>query len=81
MIRLQNPMSEDQSVMRTTILPSLLEVLQWNASRRTTDLAVFELGRVFLPTKPASLPEEKNYLAAAAMGSSASGWNKARYGI
>jgi len=76
MIHLQNPMSEEQSVMRTTILPSLLEVLQWNASRRITDLAVFEAGRVFLPTKPGQLPDEKTYLAAAAMGSSASGWNK-----
>ncbi|MFZ5649363.1 MAG: phenylalanine--tRNA ligase subunit beta [Bacillota bacterium] len=74
-VRLQNPLSEEQSVMRTMMLPGLLEVLQRNASRRTTDLAVFELGKIFLPSNTGPLPEEKPVLAAAAMGGSPSGWN------
>jgi len=75
-IRLQNPLSEDQSVMRTLLLPGLLEVLARNASRRVTDLAIFELGKVFLPSRAGQLPLEKPVLAAAAMGSAPSGWNR-----
>lgn len=63
--------------MRTLLLPGLLEVLQRNASRRTTDLALFEIGRVFLPSGNGQLPVEKQVLAAAAMGSAPSGWNRA----
>ncbi|MFZ5647210.1 MAG: phenylalanine--tRNA ligase subunit beta [Bacillota bacterium] len=74
-VRVQNPLSEDQSVMRTIMLPGLLEVLQRNASRRITDLAIFELGKIFLPSRSEPLPEEKPVLAAAAMGGSPSGWN------
>lgn len=74
-IHLQNPLSEEQSVMRIMMLPGILEVLQRNASRRINDLAVFEVGKVFLPSKPDPLPLEKQFLAAAAMGSSEAGWN------
>ncbi|MFZ5631853.1 MAG: phenylalanine--tRNA ligase subunit beta [Bacillota bacterium] len=75
-VRLQNPLSEEQSVMRTLLLPGLLEVLSRNASRRVIDLGVFELGKVFLPSETEPLPMEKPVLAAAAMGSTPSGWNR-----
>lgn len=73
-IKLQNPLSEEQSVMRTMLLPGLLDVLQRNVNRRVTDLAIFELGRVYLPSKQ-ELPEEKPVLAAVAMGNTPRGWN------
>jgi phenylalanyl-tRNA synthetase beta chain len=76
MIRLQNPLSEEQSAMRTILLPGLLEVLQRNASRRITDLAVFEVGKVFLSSKSGPLPLENTVLAAAAMGNAPGGWNR-----
>jgi phenylalanyl-tRNA synthetase beta chain len=75
-LKLQNPLSEEQSIMRTLMLPGLLEVLQRNASRRSTNLAVFEIGRVFLPTGDGQLPVEKTVLSAAAMGSAPAGWNR-----
>jgi len=75
-IHIQNPLSEEQSVMRTMMLPGILEILQRNASRRINDLAVFEVGKVFLPSDTDPLPLERQFLAAAAMGSSAFGWNK-----
>lgn len=46
-IRLLNPISEEQSVMRTTIVPSLLEVIGRNLSHQNGDLRFFEIGRVF----------------------------------
>lgn len=46
--RLANPLSEEQPFMRTTLLPGLLNATRRNAGRGNTDLALFELGRVFL---------------------------------
>lgn len=46
-IRLLNPLSEDQSVLRTTIIPSLLEVAARNLSYQNENLRFFEIGRVF----------------------------------
>ncbi len=73
---LQNPLSEEQSVMRTTMLPGLLEVLHRNANRKTTNLSIFELGKVYLPGGSEVLPEERPVLAAAAMGRTSRGWNR-----
>ncbi len=48
-IVLSNPLSEDQSVMRTTVVGSLLDVAQRNLARGTDAVALFESGRVYLP--------------------------------
>ena len=48
-VTLENPMSEDQSVMRTTLLGSLLDSLRRNTSRGLHDVRLFELGAVYLP--------------------------------
>ena len=48
-IPLQNPMSEDQSVMRVTLLGSLLDAARHNAARGMADVAIFETGAVYLP--------------------------------
>jgi phenylalanyl-tRNA synthetase beta chain len=57
-----NPLSEDQSVMRTTLVPGLLEVARHNVARDMPDLAVFETGRVFFSNGHDELPEERLYL-------------------
>ncbi|MDQ0287435.1 phenylalanyl-tRNA synthetase beta chain [Desulfofundulus luciae] len=75
-LKLQNPLSVEQSVMRTMLLPGLLEVLERNFNRRVTSGAIFEVGRVFLPQGGEALPEERPMLAAAAMGQGAAGWNR-----
>jgi phenylalanyl-tRNA synthetase beta chain len=49
---LANPLSEDQSVMRTTVLGSLLDVAQHNLARGADAVALFESGRVYLPGAP-----------------------------
>jgi phenylalanyl-tRNA synthetase beta chain len=54
-IVLSNPLSEDQSVMRTTVLGSLLDVAQRNLSRGATAVALFESGRVYLKSPPTGL--------------------------
>jgi phenylalanyl-tRNA synthetase beta chain len=49
---LANSLSEDQSVMRTTVLGSLLDVAQRNLARGADAVALFESGRVYLPLAP-----------------------------
>ncbi|MGH2880558.1 MAG: phenylalanine--tRNA ligase subunit beta, partial [Solirubrobacteraceae bacterium] len=44
---LENPLSEDQSLLRTTLLGSLLDVARHNNARGMADLRLFEVGRVF----------------------------------
>jgi phenylalanyl-tRNA synthetase beta chain len=51
-IVLSNPLSEDQSVMRTTLLGSLLDVAQSNLARGADRIAIFESARVYLPPPP-----------------------------
>ncbi|OPX86678.1 MAG: Phenylalanine--tRNA ligase beta subunit [Pelotomaculum sp. PtaB.Bin104] len=72
-VKIQNPLSEEHSVMRTMLLPGLLEVLAKNASRRVQNGAIFELGKLFTPAA-AGAAEECTVLAAAAMGRVDGGW-------
>jgi phenylalanyl-tRNA synthetase beta chain len=45
---LENPLSEDQSLLRTTLLGSLLDVASYNSARGTGDLRLFEMGSLFV---------------------------------
>lgn len=69
-IRLKNPMSEAQEIMRTTLLPGLLKNLVYNQNRQNTDLGIYELGRVYLPLNLplTDLPKEELKLSIALMG-------------
>jgi phenylalanyl-tRNA synthetase beta chain len=46
-IALRNPLSQDRGHLRGSLAPSLLTVLATNRARSTSDLAIFEIGRVF----------------------------------
>jgi phenylalanyl-tRNA synthetase beta chain len=48
-VRLRNPMSEEQAVMRTHVLTSLLDAAETNARRGMPDVRLFEIGTVYLP--------------------------------
>jgi phenylalanyl-tRNA synthetase beta chain len=61
-LRIQNPLSEDQAVMRTTLVPGLLHTVRSNLHRQNLDLKLFELGRVFFPRGPEDQPEEVEFL-------------------
>jgi len=70
-IQLVNPISPERSVMRTTLLPGLLEVAARNLANAER-VALFELGFVYLP-KGNELPEEPRRLAIALCGRRALG--------
>jgi phenylalanyl-tRNA synthetase beta chain len=46
-VRIENPLSEDQSIMRPTLLGSLLDAARHNVSRNRPDVAIFESGTVY----------------------------------
>jgi len=60
-VLLANPLSEEQSAMRTTLLGSLLDIAARNAARGASDQALFESTRVYL--QEATQPEEVDPLA------------------
>jgi len=66
-LRLLNPLSPERSVMRHSLLASVLDVLEKNARLRNR-LALFEIGPVFLMKEGQSLPEEPLRLAIAMTG-------------
>ena len=53
-----NPLGEDTSIMRTTILPSMLDVLSFNYNHKTEAACMYEMGTVYTPTTPDKLPIE-----------------------
>jgi phenylalanyl-tRNA synthetase beta chain len=67
-LRIQNPLSEDQAVMRTTLVPGLLHTVRSNLYRKNLDLKLFELGRVFFPRGPEDQPEEVEFLGGVLSG-------------
>jgi phenylalanyl-tRNA synthetase beta chain len=69
-IALAMPISEEHSVLRTSLIPSLLETVAYNKNRQNHDVALFELGHVFLSDQPTltGLPEERLYVAGAISG-------------
>ncbi len=67
-IRILNPLTEDFSVMRTSLIPGLLEVARYNLSRKNLNLKLFELKKVFFHQEGEKLPREVKYLAGLAMG-------------
>jgi phenylalanyl-tRNA synthetase beta chain len=74
-VRVQNPLTVDQAMLRTTLIPGLVEVLASNAARRQDDVQVFELGRVFAAGADGTRPLERRMLGIAAMGRWRAGWN------
>jgi phenylalanyl-tRNA synthetase beta chain len=67
-LRLRNPLSENQSTIRTTLLPILLENIKYNMNRRTNDIHIFEIGRVFHPLEGEKQPYEPEYVSGAMTG-------------
>lgn len=62
-VTLLNPLSEEQSVMRTMLLPALLENLKRNINFQKNSVKLFEVGKVFTPQGENEQPIEKERLA------------------
>jgi phenylalanyl-tRNA synthetase beta chain len=67
-LALANPLSTEQSLLRTTLLGSLLDIAQRNRSRGLATVRLFEAGAVYLPDRGAHLPREPHYVGAILTG-------------
>lgn len=69
-IRISMPMSDERKVLRTTLLPQLMETAEYNVHRRETGVALFELGRVFISQekKLSRQPDERWMVAGLVTG-------------
>lgn len=61
-LKIQNPLGEDTSVMRTTALPSMLDILARNSANHNKAAKLYELAKVYLPVEGQVLPQEPKYL-------------------
>lgn len=78
-VKLWMSLSEEGSMMRTTLLGGILQTLENNAKRRQNDVAFFEVARVYIPRKGEDLPYEPLHITGAMMGlASEIGWNQNR---
>ncbi len=70
-MRIQNPLGEDTSVMRTTALPSMLDILSRNMAYRNKDVKLYELAKIYLPVEGQLQPKEPKILVLGAYGQNA----------
>lgn len=68
-MRIQNPLGEDTSVMRTIALPSMLEILARNNAYHNKAVKLYEIAKVYLPTEGQMLPQEPKKLVLGTYGS------------
>ena len=66
-LRILNPLGEDTSIMRTTILPSMLEILTRNYNYRNKAAALYEIGRIYLK-RPDGMADEPRIVSLGAYG-------------
>ncbi len=57
-VKISNPLGEDTSIMRTTALPSMLEVLARNNNFNNAGVRLYEMAKVYLPRGENELPDE-----------------------
>ena len=68
-MKIQNPLGEDTSIMRTIALPSMLEILGRNSAYHNKSVKLYELAKVYLPTEGNALPQEPKKLLLGTYGS------------
>ena len=78
-VALANPLSAELGVMRTALLPGLVQALRHNAARQQSRVRLFELGRIFrAPAQAKDAPNETTRIAAVCCGNaSAEQWGEA----
>jgi len=64
MIHILNPLTEDQAVMRTSLVPSILETMGYNMARQIKYLKIFEIGKIYLESDQQILPREPEMMIA-----------------
>ena len=64
LLHIINPLTEDQTVMRTSLVPGLMDAAVYNIARQVKNLKLFEIGKIFIKSDQQDLPLEPEILAA-----------------
>ena len=67
-LRIQNPLGEDTSIMRTIAMPSMLEILSRNSAYHAKSVMLYEIAKIYLPREGGILPAEPKMLVLGAYG-------------
>ena len=67
-LRIQNPLGEDTSIMRTTALPSMLDILARNSAYHNKAAKLYELAKIYLPAEGQVLPKEPKIMVLGTYG-------------
>jgi phenylalanyl-tRNA synthetase beta chain len=67
-LRIQNPLGEDTSIMRTTSLPSMLDILARNYAYHNKTAKLYEMAKIYIPVEGTVLPEEPKILTLGTYG-------------
>ena len=71
-ISISNPLVQEESLLRTSLLPGQLKIISYNQSHRVKKLKFFEIGHVYLPSEVDQiLPDEREYLSISITGGNA----------
>ena len=70
-LKIQNPLGEDTSIMRTIAVPSMLDILSRNYAYHNKCVKLYELAKIYLPGAENTLPEEPKMLMLGAYGDQA----------
>lgn len=62
MVKIINPLGDEQGYMRTSPVPDMLRVVSVNINKKTEHIRLYETGRVYLNANPGTLPEEHKYI-------------------
>ncbi len=67
-VKIRNPLGEDTSIMRTTMLASMLRTMAYNYNRKNESASLFEISKVYIPTEAGKLPNEPEKLSVGMYG-------------
>ena len=67
-MRIQNPLGEDTSIMRTIALPSMMEILSRNNAYHNKSVKLYEIAKIYLPVEGQKLPQEPKMLVLGTYG-------------
>jgi phenylalanyl-tRNA synthetase beta chain len=73
-VELLNPLAQNQSVMRTSMVPSIVETVRFNMNRDISDIKIFEIGKVYSKTGDESFSREETWLIVAMAGLRQADW-------
>ena len=76
-VEISNPLTKERSLMRGSMLPSLLETVQYNLSHGQQGVAIFEIGSIYRPDPGNVLPYQTLRVAGALVGALPGHWQKA----